>query len=143
MKEALSDIQKNDVSLVAFDPEERPHISGRIFSHPDSISGASKSSETNSGKPNPYDFSAVERPVDPTMPQNRPSANAAGKITAPLPPPTMERLKYLSLLDLLAHRDKSRGGPGRISWEEFENIMKGPKGLELGFVGSWMEMVTF
>ena len=62
------------------------------------------------------------------------------------PPPTpasMEYLKYLSLMELLARRDADRGGPGRISWEEFEEIMRGPKGDELGFLGAWIEMATF
>ena len=57
-------------------------------------------------------------------------------------PPSPEYLKYLSLLELLAMRDASRGGPGRISWEEFEEIMKGPRGEDLAFLGSWIEMVS-
>lgn len=59
------------------------------------------------------------------------------------PLPSMDRLKYLSLMELLAKRDDDRGGPGRISWPEFEEIMKGPRGGELGFLGAWIEMATF
>ena len=58
-------------------------------------------------------------------------------------PPSMEHLKYLSLMELLAKRDAERGGPGRISRDEFEEIMRGPKGAELGFLGAWIEMATF
>ena len=59
------------------------------------------------------------------------------------PPPSAEYLRYLSLIELFAMRDANRGGPGRISWEEFEEIMKGPRGDDLAFLGSWIEMVSY
>lgn len=61
----------------------------------------------------------------------------------PPPPPEMHYLKFLSLMELLAQRDADRGGPGRISWDEFEEIMRGPRGGELAFLGAWIEMATF
>lgn len=61
----------------------------------------------------------------------------------PRTPPPLERLKELALLEMLKARDERRGGWGRIGWEEFEAIMKGPKGQSLGFVGQWVEMAIF
>ena len=46
-------------------------------------------------------------------------------------------------MQLLEEIDEARGGPGRLSWPEFEAIMKGPKGQGLAFLGSWIEMATF
>lgn len=61
----------------------------------------------------------------------------------PRTPPPPERIKELALLEMLKARDERRGGWGRIGWEEFEEIMKGPKGQSLGFLGNWVEMAIF
>ena len=53
------------------------------------------------------------------------------------------KLKYFGMLEVIERQDKQRGGPGRITFEEFEEIMKGPKGQKLGFVGAWIEMASF
>ena len=58
----------------------------------------------------------------------------------PRTPPSLDRLKELALHELLKAQAAKRGGWGRIAWEEFEEIMKGPKGQALGFVGNWVEM---
>ena len=44
---------------------------------------------------------------------------------------------------MVEHEDEERGGPGRLSFEEFEEIMKGDKGPGLGFLDSWIEMASF
>lgn len=127
---------------------------------------------TTTSQPFPYEYSDTERPTDPTLPQNRPhSLLLDNGISVALPSPSspfpdrvngilepgctpklpgqpqrtlpLERLKYLSLLQLLEEGDNNRGGPGRVSWGEFEEIMKGPKGQDLAFLGSWIEMATF
>lgn len=59
---------------------------------------------------------------------------------APVEPDT---LKYYAALDILEAEDKERGGPGRLSFSEWEDIMKGRKGPALGFLGSWIEVASF
>ena len=94
----------------------------------------------------------LNEPSQKSIPARLPNGTEPGKLkTKPDPvehqpsptPPPLEYLKYLSLMELFALRDAGRGGPGRISWEEFEEIMKGPRGEDLGFLGAWIEMATF
>ncbi|KAL8919823.1 MAG: hypothetical protein Q9208_006556 [Pyrenodesmia sp. 3 TL-2023] len=109
---------------------------------------------------------------DPTLPQNRPNTiaeweaqyesspqvtdkeDAASELSSlrsespgpqpeSLPPLTTERLVELSLLTMIEEDDKSRGGPGRLSFHDYELIMEGDKGEGLGFVGSWVEAAAF
>ena len=102
---------------------------------------------------------------DPTLPQNRPNtlssnplsaANAASNLEASahlrphdplytqlMVPPSRERVAYLAMLDYVERVDGERGGPGRLSLEEFEEVMRGGRGGGLGFVGSWIEMAGF
>ena len=61
----------------------------------------------------------------------------------PHTPPPLPRLKELALGLLIKEREELRGGWGRISWEEFEEIMKGPKGPSLGFVGNWLDVANY
>ena len=52
-------------------------------------------------------------------------------------------LTYYAALDLLEAEDKERGGPGRLSFAEWQDVMKGKKGPALGFLGSWIEVASF
>ena len=95
----------------------------------------------------PYEFSNAESPTDPTLPQNRSSGSDSNPEAGPtglqpLPPP-LEWYKHLSLMELLEKLDDERGGPGRVSWPEFEAIMKGPRAKDLKCLGDWMEMANF
>ncbi len=54
-----------------------------------------------------------------------------------------DRLIWYAILDMIEHEDEERGGPGRLNFEEFEEIMKGHKGSKLGFLDSWIEMANF
>lgn len=54
-----------------------------------------------------------------------------------------DRLIWYAVLDMIEHEDVERGGPGRLSFEEFEEIVKGAKGEKLGFLDSWIEMAGF
>ena len=54
-----------------------------------------------------------------------------------------DRLIWYAVLDMIEHEDEERGGPGRLNFEEFEEIMKGEKGSKLGFLDSWIEMASF
>ena len=102
-----------------------------------------------------------DRP-DPTMPQNRPnsippptSAKDDNASHSDDEPPASEsrdeeeegsvelekKLKFLVMILLVRWQDETkRGGPGRISFDEFKQIMEGTKGQRLGFLGSWIEM---
>lgn len=53
------------------------------------------------------------------------------------------KLKFLAMMESIKKEDEERGGPGRINFNEFVEIMKGPKGARLGFVGLWIEMASF
>lgn len=54
-----------------------------------------------------------------------------------------DRLIWYAVLDMIEHEDEERGGPGRLNFEEFEEIIKGDKGSKLGFLDSWIEMASF
>ena len=54
-----------------------------------------------------------------------------------------DKLKFLAMMDFIEREDEERGGPGKISFEEFEEIMHGPRGGKLAFVGAWIQMATF
>ena len=51
-------------------------------------------------------------------------------------------LMYYAALDILVAEDEERGGPGRLNFAEWEDIMKGEKGPSLGFLGSWIEILS-
>ena len=57
--------------------------------------------------------------------------------------PDTDMLRYYAALDMLAAEDEERGGPGRLNFAEWEDVMKGEKGLALGFLGSWIEIASF
>ena len=122
----------------------------------------------NDHSPTPPPLS--EPRTDPTLPQNRPSSPSQTHLNStphPLPSsslpipssskqkqqassqllesttPKLSTLRYWAALSLLEHEDKQRGGPGRLNFEEFEQIMKGEKGRALGFLGTWIEMASF
>ena len=58
-------------------------------------------------------------------------------------PPEHQTLMYYAALDILDAEDRERGGPGRMSFTEWEDIMKGRKGPALGFLASWIEVASF
>lgn len=94
-----------------------------------------------------FSFTNDEAPSDPTLPQNRPSKPFL-KIGQPprnsYSLPNIATLKFWAVLTILEAEDNQRrGGPGRISEEEFVDIMLGERGRSLEFVGDWMNLTTF
>ncbi|KAI9816058.1 MAG: hypothetical protein M1827_002050 [Pycnora praestabilis] len=117
-------------------------------------------------------FADEDRP-DSTLPQNRPDTAARApdfdysELGHPAPPrkarssaaakttllssapafedrgPSEHRLAKLSRHERVEKESAERGGAGRLSFAEFEEIMKGEKGRRLGFVGAWIEMASF
>ena len=53
------------------------------------------------------------------------------------------QLKFFAMMDYIEKEDEERGGPGRINFEEFEEIMTGPRGPKLAFLGSWIHLASF
>lgn len=112
------------------------------------------------------------QPPDPTLPQNRPNTatetiyatnsdhtllqeptqvnNPPNNPPTPPPPtkaqetpPDRNTLLYYAALDIIEAEDRERGGPGRLSFKEWEQVMNGEKGKALAFLGTWLEMATF
>ena len=98
---------------------------------------------------------------DPTLPHNRPNAPNSGldHVTrakrdgsrvahlksasrTPLLRPE-DNLKYLMMIDYIDTEDRSRGGPGKLDFVEFQEIMNGEKGRSLAFLGAWIELASF
>ena len=109
-------------------------------------------------------------PPEPTLPHHRPStlsepntppSNHNLQLNPSLPSATttrhalasekpdfkdqqfQDKLRFLAMLEAVQREDDGRGGPGRISLEEFEEIMEGPRGERLAFIGSWVHMATY
>ncbi|KAI9826742.1 MAG: hypothetical protein M1819_007287 [Sarea resinae] len=107
-----------------------------------------------------------ESPRDPTLPQNRPNSSSPFPIptesSSKLPSARADRLALLSTAPSFAEKVPSRnrlgklsqlsgmereiaerGGPGKLSFAEFEEVMKSDKGRKLQFVGAYIEMASF
>ena len=86
-----------------------------------------------------YPLPPLEYPrPDPTLPQNRPDTDMPQcKI------PNVATLKYFASLALIEAEADERGGPGRLNFDEFMDVMKGEKGQSLGFIDSWLDFACF
>ncbi|KAL8800021.1 MAG: hypothetical protein Q9182_005462 [Xanthomendoza sp. 2 TL-2023] len=60
-----------------------------------------------------------------------------------LPPLSDDRLMTLAVWTMIEEDDRKRGGPGRLNFGDFTEIMQGDKGEGLGFIGSWLETTAF
>ncbi|MCJ1400538.1 hypothetical protein MMC11_003744 [Xylographa trunciseda] len=58
-------------------------------------------------------------------------------------PAMADKVKFLAMMDCIEKQDLERGGAGKIGLEEFEEIMHGPRGGRLAFIGAWIHMATF
>jgi hypothetical protein len=165
-------IQDLSLSLAAFNAADPPSLEQDIIQRPlDSLLEAAgyvavdPSQDTSAGldPPLPQNRPSSTPPRDPTLPQNRPNTESEENIEShrnhtpgfPLhdsdsdsddkavPFSDAAVTKWYAALNLIEHEDKERGGPGRLNFREFEEVMKGDKGLSLGFLGSWIEMANF
>lgn len=82
-------------------------------------------------------------PDDPSQPGTWLPRPQEAPVDKQVPTPDSDTLRYFAALTLLEYEDKQRGGPGRFNFDEFETVMKGEKGMSLGFLGTWMEMASF
>ena len=117
-------------------PHHRPSNVTHPIAHPvpRKDSWSTLSSQSRPGTP-PFQSSSHAAILEPAKPV---PDNEGGMDEA-----LQNKLKYFGMLEVIERQDEQRGGPGRITFEEFEEIMKGPKGQKLGFVGAWIEMASF
>ena len=101
----------------------------------------------NAISPPPFSFSKPRTPRNPP-----PSSSASSQNQPPQPPitphlgiqpPSWGQLKYLAMLEYIEAEDERRGGPGKLSFEEFEELMTGDRGKGFSFVGGGVEMACF
>ena len=116
----------------------------------------------SSRDPNHSIVSPSDLSQDPTMPQNRPNTpsqiRSAGQTPTAIEgwkafaaqeleeskPPSRDRLEHLSLLDEREREIENRGGPGRLSFNEVEDLVKADSSRELrGLVISWLDWASF
>lgn len=84
----------------------------------------------------------VQAPMQPG-PTEGPAAPPTQKKRTREKPPDRNTLRYYAALDMIEAEDKVRGGPGRLAFNEWDQVMKGEKGKALGFLGTWLEMASF
>ncbi|KAI9660423.1 MAG: hypothetical protein M1821_009773 [Bathelium mastoideum] len=130
---------------------------------------ASPENQSNLGSRAAHDHFDGE-PRDPTLPQFRPTSSAeisprqeqdgrslpepnapsqtsrsiANGPQLPDPPPSRAYLRHLAMLDQIEREQRERGGSrGKLTFDEFERIMKGPAGTKLEFLDDWLTLVSF
>lgn len=82
---------------------------------------------------NPY---LIETPIPHTPEEPVEGEEYKKKEPTPQEKEAAERAMYAAEI-------RERGGPGRINFEEFEDIMRGAHASDLGFVGTWIDMASF
>ena len=120
---------------------------------------------SNGPNSDPHELSALptsDLSRDPTMPQNRPNSSdspftrcrsklipgsedeAAAHVSSKEPEelPSRERLEHLITLDQRERQIQLRGGPGRLSFEEVDDLVNPSRELR-GLVTSWLEWASF
>lgn len=106
-----------------------------------------------------YGIRDADATPDPTLPQNRPDSDTKSATlrrqrgysealnvveTSPERPPSQKRLEYLMQMDDVAREVQVRGGAGRLSYHEIENITVAEGRSELrGLIKSWLEWASF
>ena len=110
---------------------------------------------------------AMQLRPDPTLPQNRPnsalietdlratppsahSTTSKTILASPgdpsglsIPPLSEDRQVFLHFMNQIERHDNARGGPGRISFAEFKEIVTGQARTQMGFIGAWVDMAIF
>lgn len=148
--------------------EEGDDEAGELAAHLPTLRGGYDPPTPDPGSPSP-------EIADPTLPQNRPvvtpnlspmhlspsspptpdppTQSPAGlspldtSLDGPPGPPSIARLEYLASLDEEERLIQERGGPGRMSFAEVEEVVRAGRergSLELvGVVESWLEWASF
>jgi hypothetical protein len=84
-----------------------------------------------------------KRPASPVTTQNPPEQqNGSTTISADEVRPQQDRLEYLATLDHEERLVETRGGAGRLSFDEIESMAKTNREVR-GLVVSWLELASF
>ncbi|WEW59679.1 hypothetical protein PRK78_005158 [Emydomyces testavorans] len=88
--------------------------------------------------------------VNPSSSTTSSSSSSSHSATRPIPPPSPpvppspKTLARWHRLNQVEKEAKERGGTGaKLNFEEFAMRMQGERGNRLGFVGSWIDMISF
>jgi hypothetical protein len=83
-----------------------------------------------------------KRPASPVAPGNPPEQQDGSTISPDDVRPQQDRLEYLATLDHEERLMETRGGAGRLSYEEIESMTKTNREVR-GLVVSWLELASF
>jgi hypothetical protein len=83
-----------------------------------------------------------KRPASPVATENPPKQQNGSKISTDDVRPQQDRLEYLATLDHEERLMETRGGAGRLSYEEIESMAKTNREVR-GLVVSWLELASF
>jgi hypothetical protein len=83
-----------------------------------------------------------KRPASPVAIENPPKQQNGSKISTDDVRPQQDRLEYLATLDHEERLMETRGGAGRLSYEEIESMAKTNREVR-GLVVSWLELASF
>ncbi len=168
LRSILSFVKNSDpMEQEVLRPEYKPSNEGESAVRTPGNSAAALEARTSSDlNENPQgspcsSFSSDISP-DPTLPHNRADsvpAQATSPVDAssskknrvssrrpfgfPVPRPTPGRLLFLLAMDYIDEDDQKRGGPGRLSFDEFKEVFTGTEGPSMGFLGAWLDMAVF
>ncbi|KAK5676694.1 hypothetical protein LTS10_010995 [Elasticomyces elasticus] len=89
------------------------------------------------------DVNLSTQTTDHMMPLNRPSGGPV-PVSSLEPYPSNNRFRYLARLDEVDRRIAERGGPGRLSFDEVDGMVRADDSKQLqGLVTSWLEWASF
>ncbi|KAK5704705.1 hypothetical protein LTR17_021661 [Elasticomyces elasticus] len=89
------------------------------------------------------DVNLSTQTTDHMMPLNRPSSGPV-PVSSLEPYPSNNRFRYLARLDEVDRRIAERGGPGRLSFDEIDGMVRADDSKQLqGLVTSWLEWASF
>jgi len=123
-------------------PQNRPTNTTTVTNATIDTPSSSSSATTNITQSRSLPF-PPRLPPPSTLPPTFPFTTVPTATPPAISPPPRSRLQHLARLDEVERKDTERGGKGRLSFDEFEEIMKGERGKKLGFVGAWIEMASF
>ena len=83
-----------------------------------------------------------KRPPSPVATENPPVQQDGSTISTDAVRPEQDRLEYLATLDHEERLMETRGGAGRLSYDEIESLAKTNREVR-GLVVSWLELASF
>jgi len=143
-------LQQSGYTLIDEIPTMPEYIDPTLPQHrPSTIPGTPFSSASTSSASTSSPLKALYTARTPSNQTPKPKSPTSPELTTALKKillhdeATQVQLKFFAMMDFIQKEDEERGGPGRISFEEFEEIMTGPRGPRLAFVGSWIHLASF